>query len=504
VSLLLVVTQPSKTRETIGQTSNISYTPIYALNDDVLLNIFDVYRLADTGEYEDTKDGDGERGMYWNRQRWWYKLAHVCRIWRNLIFSSPSRLHLHLLCTYGVPVADMLAHSPPFPLIIYYQDGRSEISAQDKSGIMLALSHRDRVRRISFWMPTPNLRKFIMAMGGQYPNLEQMHIEHLTREPPRLAFPSTFQAPKLSRLASGLTTFLPLTTVTTAGLISLKLVNIPSSPYFPPSHILSRLSVMHQLETLVIQFSYPFSNLDMERQSSHTPKMTQVTLTNLRSFVYLGTSAYLDGLVSWISAPSLSNLKIHLGNQPTFTISSLFRFMQTSENLRFHAVKLVFNWDSIEFVVLTSKNIPALQLNVMYERVDWQVACALQILGTFSPILSVVEQVVLGYRMFNQWQLPNNKIDRTQWRELLGPFSNAKTLCVQDGLVTDTPYCLLQPDDREVRPGAVPNNLKELEYAGGCDARDAFTAFTDERQVAGHPVNLTVVDQGTIFRSEWL
>ena len=413
-------------------------------------------------------------------------------MWRNLILASPSRLNLHLLCTYGVPVADMLAHSPPLPLIIYYQDGRSEINAQDKSGIMLALSHRDRVRRISFWMPTRNLRKFIMAMNGQYPILEHLKIEYLTRQPQSLAFPLTFQAPKLSRLASGLPAFLPLTAVTTAGLVTLKLVNIPSSPYFPPSHILSRLSVMHQLEMLVIQFSYPFSNPDLERQSSHTPNMTKVTLTNLRSFVYLGTSAYLEGLVYWISAPSLSVLKIHLSNHPTFTISSLFRFMQTSENLSFHAVKLVFNWDSIDFAVLSSRNIPILQLHVMYGHLDLQVASALQILGTFSPVLTVVEQVILGYRMF--------KIDRAQWRELLGPFSNAKTLCVQDGLVTEIPCCP-QSDDREVRLGALPN-LKELEYPGRSDTQDAFTAFTNERQVAGHPVNLTIVDQGAIFRSE--
>ncbi|KAI0276410.1 hypothetical protein BGY98DRAFT_986246, partial [Russula aff. rugulosa BPL654] len=51
---------------------------------------------------------------YWVEERWWYRLAHVCQRWRNLILGSATYLGLCLVCTYGTPVADMLAHSPPF------------------------------------------------------------------------------------------------------------------------------------------------------------------------------------------------------------------------------------------------------------------------------------------------------------------------------------------------------------------------------------------------------
>jgi hypothetical protein len=104
-------------------------TTILTLNDDVLLNLFRLYQLgvADEGE-----DENGILILDWDRQRWWYKLAQVCRRWRYLILASPSRLDLHLFCTYDVPVADMLAHSPPLPLTICYDDLDSEMPLKTK------------------------------------------------------------------------------------------------------------------------------------------------------------------------------------------------------------------------------------------------------------------------------------------------------------------------------------------------------------------------------------
>jgi hypothetical protein len=56
----------------------------------------------------------------WDLGRWWYRLAHVCQRWRNLILGSASYLGLSLVCTNGAPVENMLAHSPPLPLTVDY------------------------------------------------------------------------------------------------------------------------------------------------------------------------------------------------------------------------------------------------------------------------------------------------------------------------------------------------------------------------------------------------
>src|SRR6266446_4331160 len=92
---------------------------IHILDNDSLLNIFYLYRPA-------ILDGDENEnelitgGKDWDRERWWYRLAHVCKRWRILLLASTSYLGLSLVCTYGTPVADMLAHSPPLPLLIDY------------------------------------------------------------------------------------------------------------------------------------------------------------------------------------------------------------------------------------------------------------------------------------------------------------------------------------------------------------------------------------------------
>jgi hypothetical protein len=70
--------------------------------------------------------------------------------------------------SYDVPVADMLAHSPPLPLTIWYtNDGNREMTAEDEEGALHALSQRDRAHCIALWMPAPNLGKFIMTMNSQ-------------------------------------------------------------------------------------------------------------------------------------------------------------------------------------------------------------------------------------------------------------------------------------------------------------------------------------------------
>jgi hypothetical protein len=445
----------------------------------VLLNIFHLYRLAEPDEYEDEH---GRLDVEWDRQCWWYKLAHVCRQWRDIILESPSRLDLHLFCANGVPVADMLTHSPPLPLTIDYRSNRG-ITAEDESGIFLALSHRDRVHRIWFWM-LPNVEKFVTVMDDQFPLLELMYI----RSRNEVALPVTFQAPNLRHLdlwaASLPIGSLLLTTAT--GLVTLQLRDIPRSAYFPPSYILTRLSLMVQLERLYIGFKSPIPNHDVERQSHQTPDT--ITLPNLRQFVFKGVSAYLEGLVARISAPSLNNLHVYLFHQLSFTVPRLLQFIQTYENLRFTAVQVAFSELAVYLYAVHLKDTP-LWLEIKCRHLDWQVASAAQFCGTLSPILSVVEQVTFVYKEHKQSSEWHNDVDRRQWRELLRPFTNAKTIHVQDDDLVDKSFRSLPSDDGEPPLEILPN-LEEVGYSGGTDAQDVLTAFVHERQAAGRPVNM--------------
>jgi hypothetical protein len=475
----LICSQPC---EFIGLISDRRHLPIHTLNDDVLLNIFDLYRLADLGKYDDGT----ETAIIWPDQRWWYKLAHVCRQWRNIILESPSQLDLHLFCTNGVPVADMLAHSPPLPLTIYYTDRK--ITAEDESGILLALSHRDRVRHIHFSM-FPNVGTFVAVMDDQLPNLERMYIHSQTE----VVLPITFQAPNLRHLRLK-TAFLPIRSpllTATAGLVTLELLNIPESAYLPPSHILSRFSFMLQLEKLILAYKLR-TNHHYERQPHQTLDM--ITLPNLRWFAFIGVSAYLEGLVARISAPSLSTFRVYLFPCLPFTFPHLLQFMQSSENLRFTALQVTFSAFAVSLhaVPWTRKRHTPLMLQI---RCNLQVASAVQLFSTLSPVLSVVEQVAFSYQdhFGSSERRTGNGVARSQWRELLRPFVNAKTIRVQGDLISKI-FRSLPSDDGEPPLELLPH-LEEVGYSGG-DSRDsdAFTRFLNERKVAGHPVSLCLVD----------
>jgi hypothetical protein len=157
----------SPIRKSIESTSHKPHSPIYATNGDVLLNIFYLCRFH-IGYDEDARDVFLKRKC--DRQRLWYKLAQVSRRWRYPMVASRSLLALHLLCTYGVPVADMLAHSPPFPLTIFYYDGDRRMTAEDEEGA-LAYMWLGRITRSAYFPPGQILTRLAFM-----PQLEKLGI----------------------------------------------------------------------------------------------------------------------------------------------------------------------------------------------------------------------------------------------------------------------------------------------------------------------------------------
>ena len=109
-------------------------------------------------------------------RRWWYKL--VCKRWRILqvILGSASYLGLCLACTRGTPVADMLAHSPPFPLVLDYFHVYRGIDVEDEEAIILALKQRGRIRRVRLRMIVRYMLKLITAIDKEYPVLEYLRL----------------------------------------------------------------------------------------------------------------------------------------------------------------------------------------------------------------------------------------------------------------------------------------------------------------------------------------
>ena len=470
-------------------------TSIHILDDYSLLNIFYLYRPFLLGEDEDEEARVAGGSMGWAGEHWWFKLTHVCQRWRNLILGAASYLGLCLVCTYGTPVSDMLAHSPPLPLIIdYYEDDDdADTTAEDEEAIVLALEQRDRVRRIRFKIPVLKLQKIIVAINGGYPILEFLILWDSSQDKSTvLILPETLETPHLRHLAINCS--IPIRSPllgTATNLVTLYLVLYHPSTYIQPIVLLQCLSLMPQLEILAIGFQFAVPNRDVERQLMRTPIMTHVTLPNLRFFVFQAVSAYSEAVLSRITAHRLETFHIGYLKQLTFSVPQLLQFMVRTENLRFDRAEFEFNRERVNvWVHPPETNMPMNVFSIMVDcwHLDWQVSSVAQIVNALSQIFSEVEHLSLAYNVHSRSSEEHHEVDRTEWRKLLGSFSNVKTLQINDGLVKELSRCLRLDDGEdplELLPG-----LQELTYSGSGNANDAFTSFIDARRNADRPVTL--------------
>ena len=464
---------------------------IHILDDDSLLLIFYLYRPFLLGEDEDENARlIGGKGN-WDCGRWWYGLAHVCQRWRKVILGSASYLGLSLVCTYGTPVADMLAHSPHLPLIIDYIYGGHD--TEDDEGTRLALRQRDCVHRVRLRTPVISLQKLFGAMDEEYPILEYLIIVPLEKDRTSiLILPETLQAPNLRHLTLiGFALPIGSRLLTTAvGLVTFCLVMHHPSTYFHPNALLHWLSFMPQLETLVIFFSLPVPNREIERQLTRSPIITPVTLPNLYYFRFSVVSAYLEALVRRITTPRLENLLISFFNQLTFSVPRLLQFINTTENLRFDSAIFWFSDKRVSVGVYPQEEVEmyALSLDVLCQHLDWQVSSVAQISNSLSQMFSAADHLTLKHEEHSRSSEEHNKVDRTEWRKLLGPFRNVKTLWIDNGLVGQLSRCL-ESEDGELPLEVLPE-LQVLTYSGSGNFGDAFTSFIDARQNADRPITL--------------
>ena len=450
------------------------------------------------------EDGDEDdpgrilQGGEWDRERWWYKIAQVCRRWRYLILGSASHLGLCLVCTYGTPVADMLAYSRPLPLIIDHVDKHHDITAEDEESIILALRHRECVRCICLLIPVPNSQKLVAAIDKEFLALDYLYIGPPTKHNTILSLPKTFRAPYLRHLILINMAF-PIggsLLTSAADLVTLSLQLIHPSAYFPLNHLLQRLSSMPQLEVFGGTFHSPLTKRAIGRHLTHTSIMTHVSLPNLRWFTFGGETAYLEALLPRIHAPLIEKFQIFLVNELTLSIPHLLQFMSDKENLKFGSAWLAFHEDgfSVWLYPYEGARMYSFYLEIGGRHLDWQVASAAQIFYALRTLVSTVVFLTLAYgrhHMSSEW---HNEADRAEWHKILQSFCDVKTLVVRRGLIKAFSRSLLVYDEDPPAELLLPE-LNELLYSAGDGAADgwaeeALTPFINARQNAGRPVAL--------------
>ena len=335
-----------------------------------------------------------------------------------------------------------------------------------------------------------------MAIGEEYPMLESLVVLHPTWDnSTNLILPQSFRAPHLQRLVlSGVAfpTKSPLLTTVISRLVTLRLYFIHQSAYVRPNVLLESLSIMPQLETLVIGFLFPVPNRDVERQLLLTPIRTHVTLPNLRHFTFQGASSYLESLVRWATTPCLEKLGIVFFNELMFSLPYLLQFIRMTESLKFHSALIEFSSVSTCVGVYSHEDREkwAFRMDVDCEQFDWQLSSIAQISSALRNAFSAVDHLILGVgrgSMLSDLDEEHHEIDRTEWHRLLSSFGNVKTISVDYPLVAKVSHCLRSEDGElplELLPG-----LQELIYPG-IDGWNPFESFIDYRWSIGRPVTL--------------
>ena len=451
------------------------YTSIHALNDDVFLEIFNHFRLDDEWN--------------WNLQRRWCKLSHVCRRWRSCIYDSPSLLNMHILLRNGTPNMDLVAHLPPLPLVIDYRD---RIAAEDEETILPALQQRDRIRHMTLQVPSRSLYKLLMTMDGPFPSLESISLLSTTEEHQCPTLPGTFLAPNLRHVTFvgvGFPPGLPLL-ASAFDLVTLTLTHTQASGYIFPELLITHLQHLIQLEDLSIGFSIPLPRPNDETKLLRGP-IIRVTIPSLKRLTFRGVAAYLESLIARIRAPLLEQLNIALFNQLAYTLPRLSHFTSSTEGLRHHTGQVIFSQDVVSILVGPPEEIGegGFGLHISCKQFDWQIDSAVQVFGELRPMLSIVEELTLGFGEDRtpsvQWQ--TDAVESIMWHELLLPFSGVKKLRVGSSLAPELSSAL-DPDDAGLALELLPE-LEEIEAQLEDEgAYSGFAAFVDARRVAGRPV----------------
>ena len=448
---------------------------IETLPDEALLAIFDRYMYG-------VQFGE-------ERQKAWQSLVHVCRRWRRIVFESPCRLDLRLVCTGGTPTKDKLDVWPALPLIISCEGDCQTGSVGSVDNIVAALERSDRVCLIDLVnVESSEMEISLAAMRRPFPELTDLRLWNADE---MSVVPDLFlggSAPRLEDLTLGGIPFpgLPKLLLSATHLRHLQLNYTPHSGYFSPGSMVAALSTLTSLAFLELQFLSPRSCPD--RASRLAPPKTRSILPVLTTFQFKGVSEYLEDLVACIDAPKLNLLDITLFNDIVFDTPQLIQFISRtpkSKALEKAHITLRNHAASVNFSSQTSRY-GDLKVEVSCKGLDWQLSSLEQVCTSCLPPLSMLEDLYFYEDPHPDWK---DNIDNGLWLQLLRPFSAVKNLYLSDKVASR-----IVPALRELVEGRATEVLPTLQhiFSGGLESSgpvlEGMKLFFAARQVAGHPI----------------
>ena len=449
------------------------------LSDNALLEIFDFYVGEASREDPFTKKAIEA----------WQSLVHVCRRWRSVVFGSPLRLNLRLLCTAKTPARDTLDIWPALPLVIQRE---GDYPSESVDNVIAVLERSNRVCQIILMqIRSSHLEKALEAMQVPFPQLTRLRLDPYDETVPVL--PDSFlggSAPRLRLIRLDRISFpgLPKLLLSATHLVHLQLRGIPHSGYISPEVMATALSTLTSLESLWLIFESPRSR---PNQANRRPSfLARSVLPVLTKFWFKGVCEYLDELMAPIDAPRLSLLSVTFFNQIVFETPQFIQFISRTPKFKEFERAHVGFADHGATVKLSSQTPGHRVLNVKIpcRDLDWQVSSLEQICTSCLPPLSMLENLYIYKAPYPapDWQ---DNIEKTLWLELLHPFTTVKNLYLSEELAPRIVLALQElVGDRstEVLPTLQNIFLEGLQLSG--PIKEGIGQFVAARQVTSHHI----------------
>ena len=412
----------------------------------------------------------------------WVTLVHVCQRWRSVVFGSPRRLNLRLVCKTKTSM-DTLDVWPAFPLAI-------EGPVWEKRGLIALLEQSELVPRISqirLWNVYLEDKE---AMSVPLPELTYLVLRH---SGPKIPLSDSFlggSAPRLQMLYLESISFpgLPKLLSSATHIASLHLLCIPDSGYISPEAMVTCLSVLTNLGLLSLEFESSRSHPN--RESRRPPLSTRTVLPVLTDFSFKGHSEYLEDLVSSIDAPRLNRMFVKFYNYIVFDTPQFTRLIcDISTFNAFHEARVYFGY-TLAIINLSSKASGDRELNVEISSKELrrQVSFLEQVCTSSLSPLSTLEDLYIGEHP-HSWPAWEDNIDNALWLELLHPFTMVKNLFVSEKIVPRVVPALQElvgGRTTEVLPTVQNVFIEKLQPSG--HVWEGIGKFVAARQVTSHPI----------------
>ena len=457
------------------------------LPDDVLLEIFDFH----VNEYSDE---DFNFEFFKLEVEQWQRLTHVCRRWRSVVFESPRRLNLRLVCTPRTP-ATTLDLWPSLPLFV--QDGVNR--TEDVDEIIAVLERKDRVVDIDISLvDCSNLENVLAAMQAPFPELTSLILAPDDEDEDGMisVVPDSFlggSAPRLEYLWLSRIPFPGLLKLLLSAnhLVDLHLMNIPHSGYISPEAMVTALSALTSLAKLFLVFESPQSRPHWA--SRPPPPMTRSVLPALTRFWFKGVGEYLEDIAARIDAPHLNRLEITFFNQIVFDAPQFIQFISRSPTMKaFEKARVCFEYGFSRVKLLSqTPGYGTLNVRIRCIDLDWQVSSMEQVCTSCLPPLSTLEDLYV-HELPNSQPVWKYNIENALWLELLQPFTAVKDLYLSKksaSRIMPALQELVEGSMTEVLPVLQNIFLEELQPSETIQA--CIQQFVATRQATGHPITVS-------------